>query len=151
VTAEQRRAFLLTVSRASVVLGRFDVASQAARRALTTTAPGSSDEARAKLYDVVSRFPHMDEEEQIAAFAAVDQSKLIPADRDLLAAGAALHQRMYEAPPQDAFEDIWREAAVAAARSPDLADAPDAAAATIRRAGAALAAGDVLVGKEAPQ
>ncbi len=151
VTPEQRRTFLLTVSRASVVLGRFDVASQAARRALTTAAPSSSDEARAKLYDVVARFPHMEEEEQVAAFAAVDQGKLTPADRDLLAAGVALHQRMYEPPPEDAFEDIWREAAVAAARSPDLTDTPDAAAVTIRRAGAALSAGDVLVGKEAPQ
>jgi len=151
LTAEQRRAFLLAIARASVALGRFDVASQAARRSLTSAAPGSGDEARARLYDAVSRFPHMEEEEQKAAFAAVDQTKLSAADRDLFAAGAALRERMYETPPLAAYEDVWREASVAAARSPDLAETtPDPALATIRRAVAALSAAEALGGKESP-
>jgi len=150
LTAEQRRAFLLDIARASVVLGRFDVASQAARRSLTSATPGSNDEARARLYDVVSRFPQMDEEQQMAAFAAVDPTKLSAADSNLLAAGQALRQRMYEPPPLAAFDDIWREASVADARSPDLAETSDPAAVTIRRAVAALAAADALVGKDTP-
>ena len=151
LTAEQRRAFLLAIAHASVLLGRFDVASQAARRSLTSATPGSGDEARARLYDVVSRFPHMEEEEQKVAFAAVDQTKLNAADRDLFAAAAALHERMYEPPPLAAHEDARREASVAAARSPDLnKTTPDPAAATIRRAAAALAAAEALVGKETP-
>jgi chemotaxis protein MotC len=151
LTAEQRRAFLLAIAHASVVLGRFGVASQAARRSLTSAAPGSADEARARLYDIVSRFPYIEEEEQKTAFADVDQTKLSAADRDLLAAGAALHERMYEPPPLAAFEDVWREASVAAARSPDLSETtPDPAAATIRRAVAAVTAAEALGGKENP-
>ena len=44
---EQGRAFLLAVARASVLLGRFEVAAQAAEAARKTAPAGSADEARA--------------------------------------------------------------------------------------------------------
>jgi chemotaxis protein MotC len=145
---EQSRTFLLTVARASALLARFDVASQAARQALKTAAAGSADEARAQLYDAVARFPEMTEAEAKAAFAAISQDKLDDADRDLLAAAGYIEARRYEPPPFSAYAETWREANVAAARSPDLSQGDDPAATAIRRAAAALAAAQTLGNKD---
>ena len=82
---EQGRTFLLAVARASVLLGRFDVAAEAAQEAAKTAPPGSADEARARLYDVLSRFPKMTASDAKAAFARVALDKLAPADRALYA------------------------------------------------------------------
>jgi chemotaxis protein MotC len=149
VSPDQARAFLLSVSRASALLGRFDVAAAAAERALKTATPGSADEARARLYGLASRFPHMAEGEAKAAFAGIATNKLSPADRDLYAAASFVDARLLDPPPLSAYEDNWREASVAAARSPDLPPGnPDPATTTIRRALAALAAGEAIGAKE---
>jgi chemotaxis protein MotC len=148
VTPDQRRTFLLGVARASLLQGRFEVAALAAQRSATSAAASAPDDARARLYDAIARFPQMSDAESKSAFAAIDASKLVPADRDLLAAGAYVHQRLYEMPPLASYEDVWREAFVAAARSPDMPDkSADPATATIRRAFTALHAAEDL-GKE---
>jgi chemotaxis protein MotC len=145
---EQSRAFLLSIGRASLLLGRFDVASQAARSALKTAPPASADEARARLYDVAARFPRMDPIEAKAALNNVDQDKLTPGDRDLLAAATYVDANLYTLPPLDAYAEIWREASVAAARSPDLPLPTDAATLTIRRAEAAVDTAQSIRGKD---
>ena len=147
---EQARAFLLAVARASVLLGRFEVASQAAAFALKTAAPGSDDEARGRLYDVVSRFPRIKPADAQAAFAAIAQDKLSPTDRNLLSAATYVDARLYDMPTLTAYADTWREALVAAARSPDLPQDDESAAVTIRRAAAALATADALGRKDKP-
>ncbi len=147
---EQARTFLLAVSRASVLLGRFDVAAKAAQESLNSAAPGSADDARARLYDVLSRFPKMTESDAQAAFARVALDKLAPADRALYAAATWVDGRRDDLPPLADYEEPWREAAVAAARSPDLPLATlDPVSATIRRADAALNAGEAIIAKEA--
>jgi len=147
---EQSRAFLLSVARASLLLGRFEVASQAARSALKTAPPASPDAVRAHLYDLAARFPHMADGEAQAALASLPQDKLTPADRDILAAATYVDGRLYELPPLDAYAEAWREASVAAARSPDLPQEPaDDATATIRRAAADIATAQAIRGKDA--
>ena len=146
---EQARTFLLAVSRDSVLRGRFDVAAKSAQEAARTAAPGSVDEARARLYDVISRFPKMAESDAQAAFARVALDKLAPADRALYSAATWVDARRNDLPPLADYEESWREAAVAAARSPDLPLATlDPVTATIRRADAALNAGEAIVAKE---
>ena len=144
---EQARAFLLTISRAAVLRGRFEVAAKAAEDALTIAAAGSPDEARARLYDVLSRFTGMSVEAAGAAFAAIAVDKLSPADRGLLSAASYAFAHRNESPPLTAYEETWRETAVATARSPDLPQADDPAAVTIRHAVAAIAAAEAMVGK----
>ncbi len=56
---EQARAFLLAVSRASLLRGRFDVAAQAADGALAAAPAASPDATHARLYALLSRFPWM--------------------------------------------------------------------------------------------
>jgi chemotaxis protein MotC len=147
---EQGRAFLLAVSRASVLLGRFDVAAEAAREAAKTAAPGSADEARGRLYEIISRFPKMASSDAKAAFARVSLDKLTPTDRALYMAATWVDARRSDLPPLADYEEAWREASVAAARSPDLPlDTLDPITATIRRANAALAAGEAIGAKEA--
>ena len=145
---EQTRAFLLTVSRASLLRGRFDVAATAAEDGLTSAAAGSPDSARARLYALLSRFPGMAAETAKSAFASFAPDELSPADRDLLAAASYSLERAYDLPPPADFAETWRESAVAAARSPDLPQASDPAAATIRRAVAALDAAKALGSRE---
>ncbi|HXT07469.1 MAG TPA: hypothetical protein VN715_11090 [Roseiarcus sp.] len=146
---EQARTFLLAVARASVLLGRFDVAAEAAQEAVKTATPGSADEARGRLYDIISRFPNMTEGDVKTAFAGIAQDKLAPADRVLYAAATWVDARRDALPPLANYEDIWREASVAAARSPDLQlGSLDPATVTIRRAVAALAAGEAIGAKE---
>jgi chemotaxis protein MotC len=146
---EQARAFLLAISRASLLLGRFDVASQAALGALTTAPAGSPDAARARLYDLAARFPRLAEADAKAALASLPQDKLGAADRDLLAAATYVDANLYTLPPLEAYVEIWREASVAAARSPDLPPTPpDAATTTLERAVAAVAAAKALQGKD---
>ena len=149
---EQSRAFLLSVARASLLLGRFEVASLAARGGLKTAPAGSPDAARARLYDLAARFPRMEEDEARAALASLQQEKLTPGDRDILAAASYVDAHLYELPPLDAYAEAWREVSVAVARSPDLPPAPpDAATATIRRAAADIAAAQAIRGRDAPR
>jgi chemotaxis protein MotC len=147
--SEQSRTFLLAVSRASLLLGRFEVASLAARSALKIAPPGSPDAGRALLYDIAARFSHMEDAEAKAALAGVPIDKLTTQDRDLLAAATYVQGNLYNLPPLTAYMEIWREASVAAARSPDLPEAPpDAATATIRRAAAAVDAARSIRGQD---
>jgi chemotaxis protein MotC len=145
---EQARAFLLAVSRASLIGGRFDVAAKAAELALAKAAAGSAEEANARLYDLLARFPNMPGDEAKAAFAEIAADKLAPADRRLLSAAQYVNERRYDLPPLADHEEAWREASVAAARSPDLPQGDDPAAMTIRRAAAAVDAAEALAGKE---
>jgi len=146
---EQSRAFLLSVARASLLLGRFEVASLAARSALAIAPPASPEAARARLYDLAARFPHMAEGEARTALASLPQDKLPPADRDILAAAIYVDAHLYDLPPPDAYAEAWREASVAAARSPDLPLEPsDGPMATIRRAAAGLATAQAIRGKD---
>ena len=147
---EQARAFLLVVARASALRGRFDVAAEAGQEAVKTATPGSADEARGRLYDVISRFPNMAESDARAAFARIAPDRLSPADRALYAAATWVDARRDDLPPLADYEEAWREASVAAARSPDMPhDNSDPATATIRRAVSALAAGEAIGAKEA--
>ena len=147
---EQARTFLLAVARASVLLGRFDLAAAAAQDAVRTAPAGSADEARGRLYDTLSRFPQMAESDAKAAFARIALDKLGAADHALYAAAMAVDAQRDDLPPLTAYAEAWREASVAAARSPDLAPGNlDPADVTIRRAVAALAAGEALGAKEA--
>jgi chemotaxis protein MotC len=145
---EQARAFLLAVSRASLIGGNFEVAAKAAELALAKAAPGSADEANATLYDLLARFPGMPGDEARGAFAKIAADKLAPADRRLLSAAQYVDERRYDLPPLADHEEAWREASVAAARSPDLPRGDDPAAMTIRRAAAAIDAAEALAGKE---
>jgi chemotaxis protein MotC len=148
---EQTRAFLLAVSHASLLRGRFDVASKAADGALAAAAAASPDAARARLYALLSRFPGMAAETAKSAFATAAADKLSPRDRDLLAAASYSFEHIQELPPPEAYEETWRESSVAAARSPDLPQDDDPAAATIRRAVTALGAAEALgIQEDAP-
>ena len=147
---QEGRAFLLAVARASVLRGRFEVAAQAAEAARKTAASGSSDEARAAVYDLLARFPGMNDEAWKPALAAIDTAKLNAADRALLAAASYAQARLYDAPPPENYEETWRETAVAAARSPNLPQDADPAAVTIRRAAATLGAVEALAGAPSP-
>lgn len=146
---EQARAFLLAVSRASLLRGRFEVASQAARLALKQGEVGPEETARGRLYDTAARFTQMKEAEAKAALGSIAADKLSAADRDLLAAAAFANAHLYELPPLDAYEELWREMAVARARSPNLPEKnPEAATATIRRIEADLAAAQAIGAKD---
>jgi chemotaxis protein MotC len=148
---EQARAFLLALARASALLGRFDVAAEAARQVVKTAAPGSTEEARGRLYDVISRLPNMTESDAKAAFAEIAPDKLSPADRALYAAAASVDDRRYDLPSLADYGESWREASVALARSPDMPlDNLDPAAATMRHALSALAAGEAIGATEPP-
>jgi chemotaxis protein MotC len=141
---EQARAFMLAISRASLLLGRLEVAAVSAQGALKKSEAGSPDAARARAYDLLSRFPKMSEDQYGAALAAIAVDKLPAPDRDLLAAAGYLRDRLYELPPLAVYEDAWREMSVAAARSPDLPKDDSPAAVTIRRADAALVKSEAL-------
>jgi chemotaxis protein MotC len=145
---EQARAFLLAISRASLIAGRFDVAARAAELALAKTSPGSADEAAAKLYALLPRFTTTPDGAGKEAFAAIAADKLSPADRRLLAAAQQVRDRLYDVPPLAVYADTWRESSVAAARSPDLPQNEDSATLTIRRAVAALDEGDKVMAQE---
>ena len=66
--------------------------------------------------------------------------KLTPEDRALFDAAAYSHGWLYETPPNAIYDDSYREARIAAARSPDLPRAADPVSLTIRRAAEAIAA-----------
>jgi hypothetical protein len=148
---ESARTFLLAVSRASLPLGRFDVAAEAAQDALKSAPAGSPDEMRARVYKLAALFPKLSEVEALAAFAAVPEDKLAPEDRAIFKAAAYTHGWLYETPPNAIYDDSYREARIAAARSPTLARAKDPVSETIGRAAAAIAVAEALGGKETPK
>ena len=145
---EQARNFLLTVARASLPLGRFEVAYTAAADALKSAPAGSPDELKGKLYQLVANFPKIPEVEAIAAFSAIPADKLAPEDRGLFKAAAFTHGWLYETPQNAIYDDAYREARIAAARSPSLAPPTDPVLETIGRAAAAIAAAEALEARE---
>ena len=145
---EGARTFLLAVSRAALPQGRFEVAAQAAADALKSAAPGSPDYLRAKLYKLAAEFPRLKETDALGAFAEIAEDKLDPADRPLFRAAAYTHGWLYETPPNAIYDDAYREARVAQARSPSKPPPPDAVAVTIARAAAAVAAVEALGQKD---
>jgi hypothetical protein len=104
---------------------------------------------RARLYDIAARFPRMPDGEAKAMLASLPQDKLSAEDRDIFAAASFVDANLYNLPPLEAYAEVWREASVAAARSPDLPPTPpDAATATIRRAIDAVAAAQAIQGQD---
>jgi len=147
---EGERAFLLEVSRASLPLGRFDVAARAAAGVLKTALPGSPEATSATVYRLAARFPKLSEVEALAAFSAVPEDKLTPEDRALFKAAAYAHSWLYETPPNAIYDESYREARIAAARSPSLPPATDPASLTIGRAADAIAKAEALGPKDSP-
>ncbi len=151
IAPEQARSFLLSVARASLPLGRFEVAAAAAAEALKTAPAGSPDELKGKVYQLAARFPKLPEVDAIAAFSAVPADRLAPEDRALFRAAVYTHAWLYEAPQNAISDDAYREARIAAARSPSLPPLTDPVSVTIGRAAAAIAGAEALAGKEAPK
>lgn len=147
----QARNFLLSVARASLPLGRFEVAAAAAADALKTAPAGSPDELKGKVYQLAARFPKLPEVEAIAAFAAVPVDRLAPEDRALFRAAVYTHAWLYETPENAIYDDSYREARIAAARSPGLPPPTDPVSATIGRASAAIVAAENLAARDAPK
>ncbi len=145
---ETARAFMLAVSHASLPLGRFDVAAAAAAEVLKTAAADSPEALSATVYRLAARFPKLNEVEALAAFSAVPEDKLTPEDRALFKAAAYAHGWLYETPPNAIYDESYREARIAAARSPDLPPPTDPASLTIGRAADAIAQAEALGPKE---
>ena len=148
---EQARNFLLAVARAALPQGRFEVAWAAAADALNTAPAGSPDELKARLYQLAARFPALSEVDAIAAFSALPADKLAREDRALFKAAVFTHAWLYETPQNAIYDDAYREARVAAARSPSLPPSTDPVSATIGRATAAIAAAETLAARDAPK
>jgi chemotaxis protein MotC len=148
IAPEQARNFLLSVARASLPLGRFEVAAAAAADALTTAPARSPDELKGKVYQLAARFPKLPEVEAIAAFSAIPADKLAPEDRMLFKAAVYTHAWLYETPQNAIYDDSYREARIATARSPSLPPPTDPVTATIGRAAAAIAGAEALAARE---
>lgn len=117
-TQEQRRGFLLSVARASIVMGRLDLAGPAAADGLAESPRGSSDEARGQMYVAASRISTESYENGVAELKAVDRPRLSPADQNLLAAISSAAAHLRDAPTDAALADANREMHTAAVRAP---------------------------------
>jgi chemotaxis protein MotC len=129
---ETRRGFLLGLSHAALVSGRFEVAAAAAAAALVGAPSDSADEARGKLYEAMARILTPDYDAALAELQNVAPAKLDRHDQELLAAARGVASFLRQASADSA--------------APPPADAPaiakanpnDAAAQTIVLAEAAL-------------
>ncbi len=127
--AQGRRDFLLTVAREAALNGRFVAAAAAAGEALQRAAPGSAEEARARLYRAAGMIVSDAYDAALADLQGIDPSRLDRSDAALLASvrGAAAQLR---ATPS--------AAAVEAQASASGDAKPDAEPSTIARAEEAL-------------
>ena len=108
-----RRDFLLTIARAEVVNGKFEVAGAAAAAALRDTPGDGADEARGRLYEAAAQILTREYDDGAAELQSVAPLKLDKGDQSLLAAvrgvAAYLRQPLNEAgspreePPPDAL------------------------------------------------
>jgi chemotaxis protein MotC len=117
-TQEQRRAFLLSVARASIVAGRLDLAGPAAADGLAESPRGSPDEARGQMYVAASRISTESYETGVAELKAVDRARLSSADQNLLAAISSAAAHLRDTPSDSALADANREMHTAAMRAP---------------------------------
>jgi chemotaxis protein MotC len=151
VTPEQRRIFLLTMARAQIVNGKYEVAWAAAAEASFACEKGSPEEARARFYAAAAQFVGPDYEGGLAALEGLDRGKLPKPDQGLFDAVLRAARHLRDAPSSTALGEAGREDGVAAARSPNAADGmnADPASQTIQRAERALASA-AAVGGGAP-
>jgi chemotaxis protein MotC len=100
-TPDQRRNFLLTVSREQTLSGKFEVAGAAAHEVLQDAGADDAAQARATLFEAVAKLSGADNEAAVETLKNIDRSKLAKADQGLLAAAsyAAAHMRD---PPSEA-------------------------------------------------
>ena len=136
LSPDQRRLFLLTVAREQILNGKFEVAGAAARQALNDASPGSTDEARAKLFVASAKFVTEDYDAGVGALKAVDRAKLDKPDQDLRDAMVYSATHLRDPPTDAANAEADREERVAAARFPDAdrSQNADSASLTIERA-----------------
>ncbi len=109
VTPEQRRDFLLTVARAQTLNGRPEVAGAAAREAMLDTPIGSTDEARAKLFEAAAEIVGADYEAGVAILKNVDRTRLGKPDQALLSAVAFTAAHLRDPPSDSTIADPARE------------------------------------------
>ena len=117
-TQEQRRGFLLSVARASIVAGRMDLAGPAAADGLAESPRGSPDEARGQMYVAASRISTESYENGVAELKTVERARLSTADQNLLAAVISAATHLRDAPSESALVDANREMHTAAMRAP---------------------------------
>ena len=122
LTAEQRRAFLLTIAREQTINGKFEVAGAAAHDALPELAAGSADETRARLYAATARFMGENYEAGVSELTALDRTHLSRADQSLLLAALHVAAHLRDSPSDAEFAEIDHEVEVAIARSPTPVD-----------------------------
>jgi len=136
LSPDQRRLFLLTVAREQILNGKFEVAGAAARQALNDASPGSTDEARAKLFVASAKFVTEDYDAGVGALKAVDRAKLDKPDQDLRDAMVYSATHLRDPPTDAANAEADREERVAAASFPDAdrSQNADSASLTIERA-----------------
>jgi chemotaxis protein MotC len=103
VTPDQRRGFLLTVSREQTLNGRFEVAGAAAQEALQDAGTDASAQARATLFEAAAQLSGPDYEAGVEALKSIDRSKLSKPDQELLAAVSFAAAHMRDPPSEAAF------------------------------------------------
>lgn len=147
VTAEQRRAFLLTIARNQLIGGKFEVAGAAAAYVLGSLTPDDADAARARFYAAAAKIVGDDYAASFAELQTLDKSKLGKADRALLPAVLHVATHLRDRPSDAQFAEAGREDHIAALRSPDpVPPHPnDPVANTIEQARGALASSDELI------
>ena len=109
VTPAEREAFLLTVARAQILNGKFEVAGAAARDALRDIPSGAPDEARAKLYEAAAQIVTSDYDAGVEKLKSLDRSRLAKPDSALLAAVTFEAARLRDPPSDKTFEEVARE------------------------------------------
>ncbi len=125
VSPDQRRSFLLTVSRAQTLNGKSEVAGAAAEEALQEIPPGSPDEARARLFEASAQIVSPNYETGLETLKWVDRSRLSKPDQDLLGAVSHLAAHLRDTPSASAFAEAGHENDVALAKSPTSANRHD--------------------------
>ena len=101
---DSRRDFLLGLARAATIRARFGAAEAAAEDALGGAAPGSPEEARARLYLAAGRIFTADPETARADLEAIDSAPLDRSDAALLAAARSVAAQLRIAPSPGAIE-----------------------------------------------
>ena len=147
VSADQRRIFLLTVAREQTLNGKFEVAGAAAEEALLELAPGSADEARARLYEASAQIVSPNFKAGVENLRSIDRSRLSRADQQLFAAVTHTAAHLRDVPSPAAFAEAGHENDVAAAKSPGALSNHngDPVGATIDQAEAVLRSSDDLI------
>jgi chemotaxis protein MotC len=99
LSADDRRAFFLTIARTALVSGKIPMADVAATKALSFAPPDSGDEARGRLYQAAARSLTDQYDSGFAQLQAIDPKKLLKRDAALLAAARNVARRIREKSP----------------------------------------------------